>query len=65
LREISDLFDRGVRSFELKDFREALEVRERVNGIIRDMPAEKSLLPLINILFRIEDLCDLVSPRFL
>ena len=65
LREISDLFDRGVRSFELKDFREALEVRERVNEIIRDMPAEKSLLPLINILFRIEDLCDLVSPRFL
>ena len=65
LKEISNLFDRGVRSFELKDFKGALEVRGRVNEIIKDLPAEKSLLPLINILFRIEDLCDLVSPKFL
>ncbi|RDD52847.1 MAG: phosphate uptake regulator PhoU [Candidatus Korarchaeota archaeon NZ13-K] len=68
LEEASNLLSSAFRSLELRDFRAALEVRERVERSLSELAerlkGEMTLLPLANLLVRIGDLCDLVGPRF-
>ncbi|MCS7102780.1 MAG: phosphate uptake regulator PhoU [Candidatus Korarchaeum sp.] len=67
LERAYDLFSSAFRSFELRDFRTALEIREAVERSVSDITSElsgKLIVPLINLLVRIGDLCDLVGPRF-
>ncbi len=67
LGEAQYLLSSAFKSFELRDFREALEVRKAVERSLSEVAGRlsgKPLVPLINLLVRIGDLCDLVGPRF-
>ena len=66
LERASVLFSLAFKSFESKDFGKAVEVREEVEEILELISESDGRIgiPLINLLVRIGDLCDLVSPRF-
>ncbi|MEM1984128.1 MAG: phosphate uptake regulator PhoU [Candidatus Korarchaeum sp.] len=67
LEEAQKLFSSAFNSFEQRDFRTALEVRGIIERRVKDVASRSDgrlVVPLINLLIRIGDLCDLVSPRF-
>ncbi|MEM1520915.1 MAG: hypothetical protein QXK42_05180, partial [Candidatus Korarchaeum sp.] len=67
LEEAQKLFSSAFNSFEQRDFRTALEVRGIIERRVKDVVSRSDgrlVVPLINLLIRIGDLCDLVSPRF-
>lgn len=67
LEEAQNIFSSAFSSFETGDFKTALEVRNVVERRINEVASRvngRLIVPLINLLVRIGDLCDLVSPRF-